>query len=378
VRKTIKISVIVIISLLVIYFLLPKYVQRALIHLTPSIDDYKIFHNRIIEAGEYHPWEISDSCKHEIKTDSIRQRLEKYKPIAGLIIQDSVIVYEEYWEGYNSSSLSNSFSAAKSIVALLIGIALDEGKIDSLDQRVGDFLPEFSKGSKIELTIRDVLTMSSGLNWEESYSTPFSTTTEAYYGNDLNSLINNLEVVEEPGVEFSYLSGNTQVLAMVVEKATGMRISDYTSEKVWKKIGAQSDALWNLDSEDGMEKAYCCFNTNIRDFARFGQLVLNNGNWNGEQIVSEEYIKDATTPKTYLRDKETGEVVDFYGYQWWIINYKGHHIPYMRGILGQYIFAIPDKNAVIVRLGHERSVDKIHHHPQDVYDYLDAAFLVLK
>ena len=313
-KKIIRSAIIILAILGITYLLLPGYVQKALIHLTPSIDDYKIFHNRVIKAGEYHPWEKSDRYRHRIVSDSIRSRLEKYKPVAGLVIQDGEIIYEEYWDGYDSNSISNSFSAGKAVVSLLVGIAIDEGYIDSLDQKVGDFLPAFAEGSKKEITIKDALTMSSGINWEESYSTPFSTTTEAYYGNDLNSLINNLEVIEEPGVEFSYLSGNTQVLAMVVEKATGMRISDYASEKIWKKIGAQSDALWNLDSEDGMEKAYCCFNTNVRDFARFGQLVLNNGNWNGEQLVSEEYIKDATTPKTYLRDKETGEVVDFYGY----------------------------------------------------------------
>ncbi len=377
-KKTFKVLLIVIISLAAVYIFLPRYVQRALVHLTPSIDDYKIFHNRTIAAGEYQPWEKSDRYRQIIHSDSIRLRLEQYKPVAGLVIQNEQLLYEEYWEGYDSSSISNSFSAGKAVVSLLVGIALDEGHIDSLDQKVGDFLPEFSKGSKKELTIRDVLTMSSGINWVESYSTPFSLTTEAYYGDDLVSLINGLEVIEEPGVNFEYLSGNTQILAMVVQEATGKRISDYASEKVWKKIGAGYDALWNLDSEDGMEKAYCCFNTNIRDFARFGQLILNKGKWNGEQIVSEEYITEATTPKTYLRDKETGDIVDFYGFQWWIINYKGHQIPYMRGILGQYIFSIPEKNAVVVRLGHKRSKIKINHHPQDVYDYLDAAFVILE
>ena len=259
----------------------------------------------------------------------------------------------------------------------MVGIALDEGKIKSLDQRVGEFIPAYDEGSRKELTIRDVLTMSSGLNWQETYSTPFSPTAKAYYGSDINSLMNDLEIIEEPGVTWEYLSGNTQILAMVIESATGQRISDYASDKIWKHIGARYDALWDLDSENGMEKAYCCFNTNVQDFARFGQLVLNKGIWNGQRIVSEEYLMEATSPKEYLIDKETGDVVDYYGFQWWIVNYKGHQIPYMRGILGQYIFSIPDKNAVVVRLGNERSSEYIGHHPKDVYDYLDAAFLIL-
>jgi CubicO group peptidase (beta-lactamase class C family) len=259
----------------------------------------------------------------------------------------------------------------------LVGIALDEGKIKSLDQPVGEFIPSYNEGLEKQLTIRHLLTMSSGLDWQEEYSTPFSPTAQAYYGTDINSLMNEMKIIEEPGKEFEYLSGNTQLLAMVLEAATGQRISDYTSEKIWKKVGARDDALWNLDSEDGMEKAYCCFNTNVRDYARFGQLILNKGIWKGERIISEGYLAEATSAKEYLLDKETGDIVDFYGYQWWIVNYKGNQIPYMRGILGQYIFVIPEKNAVVVRLGHKRSSAYKGHHPQDVYDYLDGAFSIL-
>lgn len=356
----------------------PQYLITAISHGKPNIDDYKIFYNRTVEAGEYQPWQIGDDYNHYLLPDTTRANIEQYKPVAFLIIQDEKIKYEEYWDGYNEQSLSNSFSAGKSIVGLLIGIALDEGKIKSLDQPVGDFLPAFQKGRNTELSIRHLLTMSSGLNWDEAYSSPFSMTTKAYYGTDLPALINTLEVIEIPGKEFDYLSGNTAVLAMVIEAATGKRMADYASEKTWKNIGAQYDALWCLDHEDGMEKAYCCFNSNARDFARFGQLVLNKGKWAGKQIISEKYLTEATTPAGYLIDKEDRQPVDFYGYQWWIIHYKGHTIPYMRGILGQYIFAIPEKNAVVVRLGHERSKVYIDHHTKDIYQYLDAAFEILE
>ncbi len=355
----------------------PQYLVTAIRHGEPNIDDYKIFYNRTIEAGEYHPWQISEDYNQFEMSSKTRSIIEQYKPVAFLVIQDEKIKYEEYWDGYDEHSLSNSFSAGKSIVGLLIGIALDEGKIKSLDQPVGDFLPVFQKGRNAELTIRDLLTMSSGLNWDEAYSSPFSMTTVAYYGEDLPGLINSLEVVETPGKEFDYLSGNTEVLAMIIEAATGKRMADYASEKIWKHIGARYDALWCLDSEDGMEKAYCCFNSNARDFARFGQLVLNKGKWNDNQIISEEYLKEATSPASYLVDKGDKKPISFYGFQWWIIHYKGHTIPYMRGILGQYVFAIPEKNAVVVRLGHERSKEYIGHHTKDVNQYLDAAFEML-
>lgn len=376
-KRTIKISAYIIGVCLVFYIVAPDYLVNALQRLGPRIDDYTFFENRVIEAGTYDPWEIDDNYNKTTLPETVHEQIEEYDPVAFLVIQNEKIKYEEYWDGYNEKSLSNSFSAAKSVVALLIGVALDEGKIKSLDQPVGDFLPEYNEGSRKDLAIRQVLTMSSGLNWEEKYTTPFSTTARAYYGSNIADLVIDLEVVEEPGVYFEYLSGNTQILAMIVEAATGQRISEYASEKIWSSIGAQHNALWCLDTEDGMEKAYCCFNTNARDFARFGQLVLNNGIWNNKEIISEDYITDATTAKEYLLDKRDNKPVDFYGYQWWIIDYKGLKIPYMRGILGQYIYSIREKNAVVVRLGHDRSSEYIGRHPKDVYLYLDAAFMIL-
>jgi CubicO group peptidase (beta-lactamase class C family) len=376
-KRILKISVYIISIGLVFYLLAPDYLLRALQRLGPRIDDHTFFENRVIEASEHDPWAMDDEYNNFSLQESVREKIEGLNPVAFLVIQDEKIKYEEYWDGYSENSLSNSFSAAKSVVALLIGIALDEGKINSLDQPIGNFIPEYAEGSRKDLTIRQVLTMSSGLNWEEKYTTPFSTTARAYYGSNIADLVIDLEVVEKPGVYFDYLSGNTQILAMVVESATSIRISQYASEKLWKPVGASQDALWCLDRDNGMEKAYCCFNTNARDFARFGQLVLNNGTWDNEVIISEDYISDATTAKDYLLDKRDNNPVDFYGYQWWIVDYKGYKIPYMRGILGQYIFSIREKNAVVVRLGHDRSNEYIGRHPEDVYLYLDAAFEIL-
>lgn len=376
-KKLTRITLIFFVLIAVTYFFLPQYVQKALIHLTPSIDDYKIFNNRTIKAGVAQPWKIHKDYNSYNMSSEDRIQMEALDPIAYLVIQDGKILYEEYWDGYSEKSLSNSFSAAKSVVSLLVGIALDEGHIKSLDQKVKDFIPEYNTPKNSILSIRDVLTMSSGLNWDESYSSPFSLTTEAYYGNDLPSLITSLVVVEEPGKKFNYLSGNTEVLAMIVQAATGKSISDYASEKIWTKIGSEHDALWNLDSKNGMEKAYCCFNTNARDFARFGQLILNDGSWNSEQIVSEKYIKEATSPAKWLLG-EDNKPLSYYGYQYWIIDYKGQQLPYMRGILGQYIIPIKDKNAIVVRLGHKRSTEYINQHPSDVYHYLDIASKILK
>ena len=368
----------VVLLLLLAYFVAPVYLRNALTYYTADIDDYTIFENRQVLNGSVAEWSLSKSYNHAILHDSTTRQLESYKPVAFLVAQKGEILYEKYWDGYSENSYSNSFSMAKSIVGLLIGVALEEGQIKSLDEPVGNYLPAFAQEVNAQLRIKDLLTMSSGLDWDESYGSPFSVTTQAYYGDDIPKLINHLKVVNTPGKEWNYLSGNTQVLAMVLEKATGKSLSEYASEKLWKPLGASAPALWSLDRAEGTEKAYCCFNSNARDFARLGQLILNDGSWNGKQLISSKYLQQAFSPATYLTNIEDKQKVDFYGYHWWILNYKGQQIPYARGILGQYIFIIPEKQAVVVRLGHERDQQYINNHPKDVYLYLDAAYSILE
>ena len=221
--------------------------------------------------------------------------------------------------------------------------------------------------------------MSAGVDFQEAYSSPFSPTTKLYYGNDLHKIAFGMKEIAEPGVDFIYQSGVTQLLAFLVEKATGESVSSYVSRELWTPMQAEENALWSLDKKDGMEKAYCCFNSNARDFARFGQLLLNGGSWNGRQLISESYLKEATTPDSTLRFAEYDEPNRCYGFQFWHLNYKGMDIPYMRGILGQYVFIIPDKNAVVVRLGHKRSDTRTgQHYPDDINTWLDAALEIME
>jgi CubicO group peptidase (beta-lactamase class C family) len=356
----------------------PSYVRKALIYQKVGIEDYPIFHNREIKTGEYQEWEVDSLCNtYELSyyDDSV---LNHYESVAFLVIKNKKILFEKYWEGFSEDSISNSFSMAKSVISLMIGIAIDEGKIESVDQKVVDVFPEFNTcEANASLTIKDVLTMSSGLNWDESYGSLYSTTTEAYYGKDIFKQIVELEVVEESGKEFKYLSGNTQLLGLIIQSATGEYISNYASEKIWKKIGAKNPALWSLDKENGIEKAYCCFNSNAQDFARIGQLILNNGMWDSTQIVSSAYVEKSISPANYIVDSK-GEEVDFYGYQWWILNYKGSEIPYARGILGQYIYILKEKDAIVVRLGHKRDKEYIGPHTKDAFEYLDIALKIIE
>ena len=358
------------------YLVLPSnyYLRRALTHLLPKIDQYPIFENRTVKAGDPQPWIQSEAYNIVSIPEKYLPVFEQLGTVAYVIIKDSTLLFEQYWEDYSPESHSNSFSMAKSIVSLAIGAAIDDGFIKDVDQPVSDFYPEFQGYNGKPLTLRHLLTMSAGVDFDEAYSSPFSPTTKLYYGDDLQQIAFGMKEIEEPGVNFIYQSGVTQLLAFIVEKATGENISSYVSRKFWTPMNAEEDALWSLDKKDGIEKAYCCFNSNARDFARFGQLILNEGEWNGKQLISSSYLKEATTPDTSLLFKEYNETNHCYGFQFWHLTYNGMEIPYMRGILGQYIFIIPDLNAVVVRLGHKRSETRSdQHYPDDIDTWLGAA-----
>ena len=324
------------------------YLLKAAWYYTADIDDYKIFDNRAVANGEPQPWNRSVDYNRIIYPQTFNKNLELDQTVALVAIRNDSILFEKYWDGFSDSSLSGSFSVAKSITSLAVGIALKEGKIKSLDQPVSDFLPEFKEGLKAKVTIRHLLTMSSGSNWDESYSDPFSVTTEIYYGSDVYKTATRVKIVKEPGTFYSYKSGDTELLGLVLEKATGQSLSDYVSEKLWKPLGAAHPALWSLDKKLGHEKAYCCFNTNALDFARLGQLMLDSGNWKGTQIIDSSYWKQSITPCAI--PDEDNLPCDYYGYQWWIDPDK-QEVFYAHGILGQFIIVIPSKKMVVVRLG---------------------------
>jgi CubicO group peptidase (beta-lactamase class C family) len=279
----------------------------------------------------------------------LKDYLIEAQTTAFLVLKNDSVYYEEYWDGYNQDAISNSFSVSKSIVSILIGIAIDEGRIKSVDQKVSDFIPEFANGLNAQLTIKHLLTMSAGFDWDESYNSLFSPTTKAYYGSDLKKIMFGLKVIETPGVHFNYQSCNQLVLAYIIEKSCGKNLSEYASEKLWKPLGAQHDALWSLDRKDGFEKAYCCFNSNARDFSRIGTLMLHNGMFNGKRIVSAEYLKQSETPSNLI--DEDGQRAHYYGYSWWLTHVGVQDVIYAQGICGQFIIVIPESKTVIVRLG---------------------------
>lgn len=339
----------------------------------PTAYEYTIFENREIKNGTAQPWVLSANYnKNEIPGDLLA-KMNEISTGAFIVIRHDSILHEQYWGEFSDKSYTNSFSMAKTVVSVLLGCAIQDGVITSLDQPVGDFLPEYKEGDFSKITLRDLVNMTSGIAFDEDYVNPLAYPAEAYYGSDLRELTMHYTTVDgPPGTTFRYLSGNTQLLGFVLVKATGKSLSDYASEKLWIPLGCEQPAFWSLDSEGGNEKAFCCINSNARDFARIGQLYLDSGRWNGKQIVPEAYALASRQPTGMVNEDGTPNVT--YSYSWWMIpEYKGHHIFYARGILGQYVVAIPDLDMIVVRLGEKRLPNDSDDIPGDVYYYIDAA-----
>ena len=269
---------------------------------------------------------------------------------------DDSLRFEKYWGAGSESSATNSFSIAKSITSLLVGCAIRDGYIDGVEQDVVDFIPEIKQPENFEpVKIKHLLEMSSGLNWLENYKRPISVTAKAYYGTNLQNLTLNQKFINPPGLAYKYQSGNTQILGILLERAVGENVSSYAGRSLWSKIGAENDALWTLDYNGGIEKVFCCFNSNARDFAKIGLLMLNRGKVGGRVVIEEEYV-DWLLSKPKLMDADDrfgrlGTVVDYYSNSWWVGRVLEKDIFYARGFLGQYIVIVPEINVVFVRLG---------------------------
>ena len=312
-----------------------------------------------------------------------RKELESLETRAFLVYKGKTLIYEEYWDDHKKTTVSNSFSVAKSIVSLLIGVALDEGDIKSLDEPVANYLKEFKSKNREKITIRDLLTMSSGLDWSESAKNQLSDNAESYYGSDLKHLVMTQNLVSKPGKVFKYQSGNSQLLGFVLESATGRDFSEYAEEKLWKKLGMEHDGYWSLDREKGDEKAFCCMYAVARDYGRIGQIFMNKGKFGDQQIVSESYFNEMNT----LADLSTEDGIPNYRYglHTWYYTDGNQVVNYCRGVAGQYIIAVPKDDLLIIRLGKKRAADvtlaqhkanpkaisqyKIGH-PKDLFEYL--------
>jgi CubicO group peptidase (beta-lactamase class C family) len=340
-------------------------------HKTAYLQDYKEFDNRVLPKSKVaQPWAISKDYNTVKLTETLEKINQELGTEAFLIIKKDSIWSENYFDDSNKNSKSNSFSMAKSIVCAALGKAIMLKKIESLNQPVGDFFDQFKNGLASKLTVGDLASMSSGLNWDEAYYNPFSITTRAYFDDDLNKVMLGIKVIAPPGKAYKYLSGNTQLLAMVIEKATKKSLADFVAENFWQPLQAENEAFWQTDKKDGMVKAYCCFASNARDFARFGKLYKQFGKWNGQTILDSSFVVKSINP----RFKNAPQ----YGYGWWLSEFKNKKIFYMHGHLGQYVIVIPEDDLIIVRLGNKNILPtKESPHNDDFFTYIEETYKML-
>jgi CubicO group peptidase (beta-lactamase class C family) len=285
---------------------------------------------------------------------SLVKYLESSGTTAFLIIHNDEVLYERYFDGYDETSLQTSFSMAKSFASALVGIAIGEGHIKSVNEPITNYIPELlDNDARFEsITIRHLLTMSSGIKYEEGGDLPWSEEaddTKTYYSTDLRELALNCRIEGKPGEYFEYNNYNPLLVGMIVERATGMPVSRYLQQKLWKSVGMEADGSWSLDStQSGFEKMESGVNARARDFAKFGMLFAREGNWEGEQLISRRWIDESTRADTSADPSQD------YQYFWWVNTPEGetHHFS-ARGKYGQYIYVAPEKDLVIVRLGKE-------------------------
>jgi CubicO group peptidase (beta-lactamase class C family) len=336
----------------------------------PGIYDSIVFPLRTAKhANKSEQWPLRE---HHAKLSAEESsELAAIQTTSFLVIEKGEIILEEYFGEHTASTRSNTFSAAKSFIGLSIGIAKDKGFISSFDDTISNYLPFEIRGAE-QVTIRHLLAMSSDLNWSESGANPFSDNAKAYYGNTLSDVMESTSFGEKPGKNFNYSSGNSQLLGYILKEATGMKPTDFVEKYIWSKISSQNDLSWSLDNEGGMEKAFCCIYATTRDYAKFGQLLLNEGKWGSETLIDSSTLAELTSPFS----TETPQ----YGLHFWLLDDPEHPAFYARGILGQYIIVIPSLEMVVVRTGHQRKEKSARSkndykslHPKDLFDYISIA-----
>jgi len=270
---------------------------------------------------------------------------KRTKSVAWLVMMNDTILSEYYREGFDQSSLLSSFSVAKSFVGTLVGIAAGNGKIRSIDQPVTDFLPVLNDPAFRKVTLRHLLNMRSGIDFDEGYNSLFSPMPKLYYGRNVREQVVNVNVALPPDVKYQYQSMNTQILSMALEAAVGMSIDRYLSLMIWDPLGMESEAQWSRASNaDSTVKSFCCLNAVGRDYLRFGRLWMNGGHWDKKQIIPEWYVRETCNDTLDSKDSRGYS----YSHQWRILP---DNAMFAKGVLGQYIWVNPVKKIVIVRFG---------------------------
>ena len=337
-----------------------------------SIDDYKFFDNvEIKRSDSLFEWPKHNLYNQIGSSKTLDSVHNKNETVAFLIIKNDSIIKEDYFLGYDENSMTNSFSMSKSIISFLFLKSVEQGTIPSLNSKLSDYFPAFNESNGGNVTLSDLSTMSSGLVWEENYKDLMGITAQAYVTKDLNKLMMGSKFSGMSGDKFKYLSGNTQLLAMAIEKANNSTIPELTYKWLWDPMGAKNDALWMIDSkEKNMTKAYCCLSSNAKDFAKVGLVYKNFGKINKQKLIDSSFISMSIKPRFNSNP--------IYGYGLWIGKQNNIDFFSLRGHQGQYVIVIPKEDVIIVRLGKRKSRGSdLNNHPSDFNLYITESLNIL-
>lgn len=293
-------------------------------------------------------WQYDSLENHNINASaitSVHNIINSYPINAEVIVKDGVIVDEYYKDGYDQNSLFTLQSTSKSVISALIGIAIDKGYIPSVNEPISTYFPQIlDSGSeyKSQITIWNLLTHTTGLNASDTANWD-----EWLASDNWVDYVLERPATSRPDTVFSYFTGNTHLLSAIIQQATGKTAYEFGKEYLFDPL--DMDSVQCSTDPQGISDGGNGFAMNIYDMAKFGELYINNGNWNGEQIISEQWVKDSTTLQF---DRLSGSAD--YGYQWWVRTFGENNYPayFAQGHYGQYIFVVPDLNLVVAITSH--------------------------
>jgi CubicO group peptidase (beta-lactamase class C family) len=341
-------------------------IARAVIWGNSDVHDYARFPARRIAAGPtrfgFHrpPGGSSIPPVRTIRVledgRPVERDLERFlaasDTTAFLILRGDTLLYEGYFNGYDHDSTRTSMSIAKSVLSALVGIAIGERRIGSVDDPITRYVPELLRRDRRfeRITLRHLLTMRSGLGYQES-GTPWSDDTATYYAPDLRAAaLRKTKIVEEPGRRFHYNNYNPLLVGLALERATGMPVATYLERRLWQPLGMQADGSWSLDSRrSGFEKMESGVNGRAIDFAKLGVLYANGGAWQGRQLVPRAWVQDPTVVPT----GRGSTPAPGYQYFWWVQNDRSPQAFFARGKYAQHIYVVAKTGLVLVRFGRD-------------------------
>jgi CubicO group peptidase (beta-lactamase class C family) len=357
----------------------PTYVYRLVVWQGADAGDYARFPDRTV-APASRPFHFGTPSDPTAAAAAVTAALEASPSVgddaeafledsgtqAFIVIRADVVLYERYFNGFSADAIATSFSVAKSFVSALVGIAIEEGSIESLDDPVTNYVPELLERDEAfaSITISHLLDMTSGIHYEE-FPLPNGDDALTYYFDDLRALaIERTQVEEAPGEHWHYVNYNPLLLGLVLERATGMPVADYLSEKLWAKIGTEAPASWSLDSEDGFEKMESGINARPIDFAKLGRLYLAGGAWGEEQVIPRDWVDTSTRPGATASSaiypshfQQDFGTISHKRYWWRIAAPDGSYAYCAAGNHGQLIFVSPDDQLIVVRNGERYGID---------------------